>query len=147
MLAGGTTDFSLFAGQFWVATRSGVASTPASNPNPSAPESWQVYTAVQGLPSNRVNRFVVAFDSLYAATSSGLAVYTGSGWNLVAGTAGLNVLDCSSGRPPCVDCSGLYFISGTDLMTYVPASGVNSRSRSSRSRWTRTRTPDTGAGS
>jgi ligand-binding sensor domain-containing protein len=121
---GSVTDFALFGGRYWVATRSGIASTPVSNPNPSSPESWQVSTTLQGLPSNRVNRLAPAPGSLFAATSAGLAVLSDSGWSLVAGTAGTNVADASSGKEPCIDCQGLYFISGTDLLTYSPAGGV-----------------------
>ncbi len=121
---GSVTDFTLFHGAYWVATRSGIASTPLSNPNPSAPESWQVETTLEGLPSNRVNRFAAAFDSLFAATSAGLAVHTDSGWSIVPGTTGANVADASSGKQPCLYCSGLYFISGSDLLSYTLGAGV-----------------------
>ena len=120
VLVGNATDLAEFGGNLWVSTLGGLASTPVSNPNPSAPESWLVTTTAQGLPSNSVRRLAVAFDSLFAATGSGLASSGGPSWNIVGGTAGINVADLSTGRQPCVDCSSLYFISNSGLMAYSP---------------------------
>jgi streptogramin lyase len=119
-LTGGATDIAFFGGKMWVATTAGIASTPLTNPNPSAPESWQVYTSAQGLPSNTVTRLLTAFDSLYACTAAGLSSFAPAAWNLVAGTAGLSVITGSAGSPPCADCASLYFVTGTDLFAYVP---------------------------
>src|SRR6267143_1876850 len=117
-LVGSATDLAVFNGMIWVSTRAGVASTPLTNPNPSAPDSWQVYTTAQGLPMNTVRRLETAFDTLFAATPAGLALLRGSAWATVDGTAGLNVLDLSSNRQPCADCPNLYLISDAGLLVY-----------------------------
>lgn len=126
VLVGGATDFTMFGGLLWVATRAGIASTPVSNPNPSAPESWKVYTTAQGLPSNVVNRLMIAFDSLFAGTAAGLASYNGSAWSVAGVTAGVNIGDLSSGRQPCIDCSNLYLITSSDVLVYTPGTAPRS---------------------
>ena len=125
-LVGSATDLAIFNGMIWVSTRAGVASTPLSNPNPSAPDSWQVYTTAQGLPMNSVRRLETAFDTIFAATSAGLALLRGSAWATVDGTAGLNVLDLSSNRRPCADCTNLYLISDVGLLVYDGTSPARS---------------------
>jgi two component regulator with propeller domain len=126
VLVGSATDLTVFGGKLWVSTPGGLASTPVSNPNPSAPESWAVTTTAQGLPSNNVRRLAIAFDSLYAATATGLASSNGSAWNVVGGTAGINIADLSFGRQPCIDCSSLYLLSASDLLAYAPGNAVHS---------------------
>ncbi|TLY32305.1 MAG: hypothetical protein E6K56_03545 [Ignavibacteria bacterium] len=126
-LVGGATDLAIANGTIWVSTRAGVASTPLANPNPSAPDSWQVYTTAQGLPMNTVRRLEIAFDTIFAATPGGLALLRGSTWATVDGTAGLNVVDLSSNRQPCADCQNLYLVADAGLLVYdgtAPARAV-----------------------
>ena len=91
-LVGTATSVQLFDNNLWVSTRSGIASTPISNMNPSAPESWQVYTSAQGLLSDSVVGLAVLHDTLYAGTASGLAYFDGVRWDTVPGTRGMNIL-------------------------------------------------------
>jgi hypothetical protein len=95
-ITGTVTGFAEANGRFWVATRSGIASTAVTNPNPAAPESWSVTSVAQGLPSNLVHALVVSGDTLFAATAAGLCRYDGSAWSVVAGTEGREIVDCSS---------------------------------------------------
>lgn len=92
-ITGNVTSVQLFNGQLWVGTRNGIASTSISNPNPSAPESWQVFTTAQGLSSNVVSSFEVLYDTLFSGTRSGLSIFNGSNWEVVTGTEGLNIVD------------------------------------------------------
>jgi streptogramin lyase len=91
-VVGSATCLKILGGNLWVGTRNGVASTSVSNPNPSAPESWQLYTTAQGLSSSLVTRLSSIDTVLLASTSNGLNAFGGGSWNLVPGTAGLNLL-------------------------------------------------------
>lgn len=98
------TSVQVFNGQIWVSTGSGIASTPTSNANPSAPESWQVYTVAQGLPSNSISGLAVLNDTLYAGTSMGLAYFAGTSWNSIPGTLGSNIINLAL-HPGCLGCT------------------------------------------
>ena len=72
----------------WAATSSGVARTSLNLPNLLAPESWTNYTAVDGLPSERVRGFARFSLSIIAATSNGVAAFNGQRWTDVSGNIG-----------------------------------------------------------
>lgn len=65
----------------FVSTSVGLAIQKKNATNLSAPESWNVYTASNGLPSNNINQVVEYNDTLIAATSSGLSYFDGNQWN------------------------------------------------------------------
>ena len=123
-LVGNANSVQILNGKFWVSTSSGVASTAVSNPNPLAPESWTVYTAAQGLPSNTISGIVVLDDTLYAGTSSGIAYFDGASWQVIQGTQGLNVIDIAlhSGCPLC-DPPRIEFITPSLLGNVSSANG------------------------
>lgn len=98
---GEATGAARYGGRLWVSTRSGVASTPLSNPNPTEPSSWQVHRLAEGLPSTDVTSILVARDSLYASTSGGIAVWNGTGWRTVEGSGSLDVLGLAEPGGPC----------------------------------------------
>jgi ligand-binding sensor domain-containing protein len=106
------TDFNL-----WIGTRNGLASTPRTNPNPSVPESWQLFTTANGLPSTMVNTLISDGTILFAGTANGTALSrepTGV-WMTDSATVGLNIIDYSIDHVPCLDCPTLYFITPTAL--------------------------------
>lgn len=117
-LVGNVTSMAFLGGDLWIGTRSGIARTAMGNPNRSSPDSWQVYTTIQGLPSNSVTALAVKYDSLIAGTASGLAVFAESTWNTVGGTFGNRIVDVSQNFAPCSDCQRLYFITSSDLWSY-----------------------------
>jgi len=119
-IVGNAMSVRLFQGKIWVGTRNGLASTPVTNTNPSAPESWQVFTTFQGMPSNSIRALSVISDSLYACTGGGLAVFRSPAWSLVPGTGGLNVVDITLNENPCNDCSTIYFFTDRDAWLYPP---------------------------
>jgi ligand-binding sensor domain-containing protein len=92
-ISGGVTSMEILDGTLWVGTRSGVASTPVSNPNPSSPDSWQVTTAAGGLPASGVTALAAPGGTLCASTSAGIAAYASGTWSLLAPTSGLSVVD------------------------------------------------------
>jgi ligand-binding sensor domain-containing protein len=96
-ISGGVLSLEKFKGNYWVGTRSGLTSTALSNPNPSAPESWRLYDSLPVLAGKMITGFTIYADSLFTGTSSGLLVYAGGIWTLVAGTNGLNILSICSG--------------------------------------------------
>ncbi len=98
---GNATSITKYAGNVWVGTRDGVASTPSSNPTPTEPSTWTVYRAPEGLPSPVVNALLVTGDSLYAATSAGIAVFDGASWRAVPGSQPHNVIGLAALNGPC----------------------------------------------
>ena len=70
----------LKAGLIYVATSSGVAIQVSNATNLSAPESWNVYTTSNGLPSNIINKLAIYNGTLLAATSNGLSQFNGTSW-------------------------------------------------------------------
>ena len=121
VLDGNVTDFEIFGGRMWVSTRSGIASTPTTNPNPALPESWQVYTTAQGLPSNYISELAINFDSLFAATRNGLAAFDGTTWYTETGTSGLDILGVTSGAYLATSCAPsceMFLATPTNVWTY-----------------------------
>lgn len=126
-IAGGCTSLAFFAGALWVGTHSGLVATPLTNPNPSAPDAWTIYTTADGLPSNDIADLVrVDRDhKLYVATAAGLAAVTDTPAVAIAsvgGTAGLPILDAvlNSTVSPAPDAADLYFITPGELWSLPP---------------------------
>lgn len=118
-ISGGARRLEFYRDSLWVATAGGVAATSLSNPNPSSPDSWKLYTATHGLPSRNVGTVVAVGDSLVATTDSGLAVYGNGRWRLRAPTAGMSILDAAiSGDDPQV----LFFVTSAALWSFTPGS-------------------------
>jgi hypothetical protein len=117
-IVGGVTGIAFYRDDLWVSTRSGLASTPFNNANPSAPESWTVFSAAQGLPSTVCNGLAVAFDTLFAATGNGLAAFNGAGWNAVAGTAGMTVVDIATDTKPTAGQLLLHLLTADRVWVY-----------------------------
>src|SRR5208283_1071574 len=116
-IIGNVTSVEIVNGTLWVGTQNGIASTPLSNPNPAAPESWQVYTTTADTPFYlNTNALFSQNDTLYAGTQNGLALFDGSAWKLVPHSAGMNVLGIVGG-PPLF--SGLIFITPNQLLNYT----------------------------
>lgn len=114
-LTGAVTSALMFSQRLWVGTRSGIASTPLSNPNPSVPESWQVdHAAAGGLPSDTITGLASAGGLLFAATANGLAERD-SAWHLVQHTDGIGIVDIAPRVPGPSDSSMLTFISPNGL--------------------------------
>jgi len=131
-IVGGAFALIMWNGRMWVATQSGIASTPASNPNPLSPDSWQSYQSYSASPTIQlalagVTGFAVFNDTLYAGFASGLVYFDGTGWTLAPNSSGTQVVDLlSSGSS-----SGITGISPNQLWTYlngqftqVPITGV-----------------------
>ena len=64
----------------YTSTDQGAAIQKAGATNLSAPESWNVYRASNGLPSNNVRKIVSFKDTILAATAGGLAFFDGNNW-------------------------------------------------------------------
>lgn len=73
----------LKSGLIYVSTNLGLAAQKAGASNLSAPESWQLYTTASGLPSNLVNKAEEFKGKIIAATSAGLAEFSGGNWNRI----------------------------------------------------------------
>ncbi|MDR3627073.1 MAG: two-component regulator propeller domain-containing protein [Ignavibacteriaceae bacterium] len=64
----------------YACTQQGLAIQKQGATNLSAPESWNVYTTSNGLPSNNVTKVILYNGSIIAGTNSGLAIYDGTAW-------------------------------------------------------------------
>lgn len=71
---------TLRADLFYVSTQFGLAVQKAGSTNLTAPESWNVYTTANGLPSNNITKVIQYKGSIIAATDAGLSVFNGSSW-------------------------------------------------------------------
>ena len=72
---------SLKTSVLYAGTGQGAAIQKAGATNLSAPESWNVYTTADGLPSNNVRKIVSFENNIIAATDGGLAIFDGSSWS------------------------------------------------------------------
>lgn len=70
-------------GLIYASTMSGIAVQKSGAVNLSAPESWNVFTTTNGLPSNNVNKLVMFNSKLIAGTDNGLAQNNGSSWSAI----------------------------------------------------------------
>ena len=68
------------AGKIYAATDYGIAIQKSGATNLSAPESWLVYTTINGLPSNKTESIVKYKGSIIAATDNGLAYFNDTSW-------------------------------------------------------------------
>lgn len=81
-------------GLIYVCTESGIAIQKPGAVNLSAPESWDIFTTVNGLPSNVIRKLVLFGDSIIAATDKGLAKFNGVNWQTyLPSFNNVNVLD------------------------------------------------------
>jgi hypothetical protein len=65
---------------FYVCTDEGVAIQKPEATNLSAPESWNTYNSMDGLPSDKALKIVKYSDVFVAATDNGLASFDGTQW-------------------------------------------------------------------
>jgi streptogramin lyase len=64
----------------YACTDFGVAVQKPGATNLSAPESWNVYTTANGLPSNTVRKVELFRDTIIAATDKGISFFNGTTW-------------------------------------------------------------------
>ena len=66
---------------FYVCTDAGIAIQKAGAVNLSAPESWNVYSTAQGLPSNKTLKAGVYQNSIIVGTDKGFSQFINNTWN------------------------------------------------------------------
>jgi len=117
-LTGNVVAVERFHNALWIATTTGIAYTSETNSNPSEPGSWQVMNSE--LPSLTVRDLVVYHDTLFAATASGLAFYTGTSWQVMTQTSGRDVTTLSTNFGIGISSvpASLFFTVGTELWRY-----------------------------
>jgi len=106
-------SFVIMDSMMYVGSPDGIAYTPLSNPNPSAPDLWKQFTTASGLPSNHVNAMAVVQGSIVACTENGIASLTDTAWHQLPGTSGMNVTDVVPLG------SSAYCISGNQLLSFA----------------------------
>ncbi len=126
---------SLKAGLIYTCTASGVAIQKKGAINLSAPESWNVYTTADGLPSNNVNKLISFGGSVIAATDKGLAQFDGTKWSsFLSSMNGKNIGDVTGAGDTLFVLAGntiTVFVNGTQTSTtlnFTPNNLVYSQS-------------------
>jgi len=66
---------------FYVCTDAGIAIQKPGAVNLSAPESWNVYSTAQGLPSNKTLKSAVYQNSIIVCTDKGFSQFVNNTWN------------------------------------------------------------------
>jgi ligand-binding sensor domain-containing protein len=66
---------------FYVCTDAGLAIQKEGAVNLSAPESWNVYSIAEGLPSNKVLKVAIYQNSIIVATDNGFSQFANNTWN------------------------------------------------------------------
>ena len=66
---------------FYVCTDEGIAIQKAGAVNLSAPESWDVYSSVQGLPSDKTLKAGIYQNSIIVCTDNGFSQFVNNTWN------------------------------------------------------------------
>jgi ligand-binding sensor domain-containing protein len=72
---------SFKAGILYLATSAGAAIQKTGAVNLSAPESWNTYTNLNGLPSSNVTKIIKLNSSVIAATDKGLSILNDTTWS------------------------------------------------------------------
>jgi ligand-binding sensor domain-containing protein len=107
---------TLKAGLLYACTVQGLAIQKQGAVNLSAPESWNVYSTVDGLPSANVNKVVLFNGFVIAGTASGLAIFNGSVWQNFLPGLNTNINDL------LVRKDSLYILSGNLIDVYTNGS-------------------------
>lgn len=82
------------SGLFYVCTDRGVAIQKPGAFNLSAPESWNVYSITQGLPSNKTLKAGLFQGGLIVSTDKGFSRFTNNTWsNFIPGLTNTNIAD------------------------------------------------------
>jgi len=68
-------------GLFYVCTDEGIAIQKAGATNLSAPESWDVYSSAQGLPSDKTLKAGIYQNNIIVCTDKGLSQFVNNTWN------------------------------------------------------------------
>lgn len=85
---------TLKSGLFYVCTDQGVAIQKPGAFNLSAPESWNVYSIAQGLPSNKTLKAGLYQGQLIVSTDKGFSRLANNSWgNLIPGLNNTNIAD------------------------------------------------------
>lgn len=114
-IVGNVTSAQIFNDMLWIGTRYGTASTPMTNPNPLAPDSWKIYTKRNGLPESQVNILVILDGQLVAGTAGGLAYFDSVRWNFLPASPTENIISVQTNQQLCFDCASAYFITQNGL--------------------------------
>ena len=85
---------TLKSGLFYICTDQGLAIQKQGAFNLSAPESWNIYSLTQGLPSNKVFKAGFYQGQLIVSTDKGFSRFTNNTWNnFIADLANTNITD------------------------------------------------------
>jgi ligand-binding sensor domain-containing protein len=78
----------------WVATDKGVAKSSLLLSNLLAPDSWEQYTSVHGLPSGEISSLAIAGSEIYAGAAAGVFRFENGVWQRAGSLT--NIIDMAS---------------------------------------------------
>ena len=85
---------ALKSGLFYVCTDEGIAIQKPEAVNLSAPESWNVYSAVEGLPSDKTLKAGLFQNNIIVSTDKGFSMFSNNSWsNFIPELANTNIND------------------------------------------------------
>jgi hypothetical protein len=94
LLSNTKINFAVKYGLVYAASDNGVIIQIPGTTNLSAPESWQVYTTLNGLPSNTINKIIRYNNQIIAASDHGISLFNNTGFNTFIPTlANTNIND------------------------------------------------------
>lgn len=100
-------------GVLFACTDLGIAIQKKGATNLSAPESWNVYTTGNGLPSNVINKAISFSGTIIAATEKGLSFFNGTSWQqYLSQFDNQNILDI------LVQDNALYILTARSIYLY-----------------------------
>ncbi len=89
-----SVNSAIKSGLFYVCTDQGVAIQKPGAFNLSAPESWDVYSIAQGLPSNKTLKAGLFLGNLIVSTDKGFSRFANNTWsNFIPGLINTNIAD------------------------------------------------------
>jgi len=104
---------TLKSGLLYVCTVQGLAIQKQGATNLLAPESWDVYSTSDGLPSANVNKVVLYNGSVIVGTAGGLAIFNGTSWQNFLPQLSSNINDL------LVRNDSLYILSDSLISVYA----------------------------
>lgn len=118
---------TLKSGLFYVCTDEGIAIQKPGAINLSAPESWNVYSSAEGLPSDKTLKARFYQNNLIVSTDDGFSQFINNTWSsFIPNLAGLNIVDYQvSGDSILILAENKIYLYYNSVLTELYNSSVN----------------------
>jgi ligand-binding sensor domain-containing protein len=118
---------TLKSGLFYVCTDEGIAIQKPGAVNLSAPESWNVYSTADGLPSDKTLKARFYQNNLIVSTDEGFSQFINNTWSsFIPNLAGVNIVDYQvSGDSILILAENVIYLYANSVLTELYNSSVN----------------------